>query len=69
MKKNSTLGGSRVRQRLVALGLLGSALLSFPVLGLPLGEIGGIPAAYLYVFGVWAALIALAAWGTERRVN
>lgn len=69
MKKNSTLGGSRVRQRLAALGLLGSALLSFPVLGLPLGELGGIPVAYLYVFGVWAALIALAAWGAERRMN
>ena len=63
------MGGSRVRQRLAALGLLGSALLTYPVLGLPAGDVAGIPAAYLYVFGVWAALIALAAWGAERQVN
>jgi len=26
----------------------------------------GIPAIYLYVFGVWAAVIALMAWIIER---
>ena len=56
-----------MRQRLAALGLLGSALLTYPVLGLPAGDVAGIPAAYLYVFGIWAALIVLAALGAERR--
>ena len=61
------MGGSRVRQRLAALGLLGSALLTYPVLGLPAGKVAGNPAAYLYVFGIWAALNVLAALGAERR--
>ena len=55
------------RQRLAALGLLGVPLLTNPLLNLPSGEWGGIPATYLYLFGVWAGLIALAAWVAERR--
>ena len=54
------------RQRLAALGLLGAPLLTYPLLSLPSGEFGGIPATYLYLFGVWAGLIALAAWVAER---
>lgn len=54
------------RQRLAALGLLGAPLLTYPLLSLPSGEFGGIPAPYLYLFGVWAGLIALAAWVAER---
>ena len=54
------------RQRLAALGLLGPPLLTYPLLSLPSGEFGGIPATYLYLFGVWAGLIALAAWVAER---
>ena len=55
------------RQRLAALGQLGVPLLTYPLLSLPGGEWGGIPATYLYLFGVWAGLIALAAWVAERR--
>ncbi|MFZ2266589.1 MAG: hypothetical protein WAV95_03340 [Azonexus sp.] len=53
------------RQRLTALGLLGIPLLTYPLLGLASGDWGGIPAAYLYLFGVWLGLIALAAVVTE----
>lgn len=55
------------RQRLTALGLLGIPLLSYPLLGLAGGSWGAIPAAYLYLFGVWLGLIALAAIVTEGR--
>jgi hypothetical protein len=56
-----------IRQRLAALSLLGVPLLTYPLLSLPSGTWGGIPATYLYLFGVWAGLIALAAWVAERR--
>lgn len=58
---------SPTRQRLAALGLLGLPLLSYPLLGLPNGQWAGIPAIYLYLFGVWAGLIALAASVAERK--
>ncbi|MBK9785433.1 MAG: hypothetical protein IPP59_15355 [Betaproteobacteria bacterium] len=58
---------SPVRQRLAALGLLGVPLLTYPLLSLPGGNLAGIPATYFYLFGVWAGLIALAAWVAERR--
>jgi hypothetical protein len=56
-----------LRQRLAALGLLGIPLLTYPMLGLPNGELAGIPASYLYLFGVWTLLIVLAAAVAERR--
>ncbi len=56
-----------MRQRLAALGLLGVPLLTYPLLSLPTGEIAGIPASYLYLFGVWTLLIVLAAMVAERR--
>ena len=55
-----------LRQRLAALGLLGLPLLMFPLVALPEGDSGGIPKLFLYLFGVWAVLIALAAWVAER---
>lgn len=55
------------RQRLAALGLLGIPLLTYPLLSLPGGSLGGMPASYLYLFGVWAGLIGLAAWVAEKR--
>jgi hypothetical protein len=54
-------------QRLAALGLLGIPLLTYPLLGLPGGSWNGIPAGFLYLFGVWILLIALAAGIAERR--
>ena len=56
-----------MRQRLAALGLLGVPLLTYPLISLPKGEIAGIPASYLYLFGVWMLLILLAAVVAERR--
>lgn len=55
-------------QRLVAVFLLGCVLVNYPVLSVfdPAGTRGGIPVLYLYVFGVWAAVIALMAWIIER---
>ena len=62
MRRNTSL-----RQRLTATGLLGIPLLTFPMLSLPNGEVAGIPASYLYLFGVWTLLIGLAAVVAERR--
>ena len=56
-----------IRQRLAALGLLGIPLLTYPLLGLPEGRLDGIPTGYLYLFGVWVGLIAVAAWVAERQ--
>ncbi len=58
---------SPTRQRLAALGLLGIPLFTYPLLSLPDGGVNGIPASWLYLFGVWSGLIALAAWVAERR--
>lgn len=49
------------RQRLAALGLLGVPLLGYPFLTLPDGEWAALPAIFVYLFGVWAGLIAAAA--------
>ncbi len=51
---------------MAALALLGVPLLTYPLLSLPGGSLLGMPAGYLYIFGVWAGLIALAAWVAER---
>ncbi len=58
---------NQIRQRLAGLGLLGVPLLTYPILGLPDGTFHGIPMSYLYLFGVWGGLIAMAAWVAERR--
>lgn len=52
---------SPVRQRLAALGLVAIPLLTFPLLSLPQGEWFGMPAAYAYLFGVWALVVGIAA--------
>ena len=56
-------------QRLVALFLLGALLLNYPIFSLFAGStaVFGIPLLYIYVFVVWAALIALAALVVERK--
>ena len=58
---------SLTRQRLTFLGILGVVVLGFPVVGLPSGSWAGLPASYVYIFGVWAGLIGLAAWVGEGR--
>jgi hypothetical protein len=55
-------------QRLAALFLLGFLLLNYPLLDLFAGPsyVFGIPALYVYVFAVWALLIALMALAVEK---
>jgi len=55
-------------QRLAALFLLGFLLLNYPLLDLFAGpsHVLGIPALYVYVFAVWALLIALMALVVEK---
>jgi hypothetical protein len=50
-------------RRLVGLFLLGAVLFNYPILSLVNrdGLLFGIPILYLYLFGVWAALILLIA--------
>jgi hypothetical protein len=56
-------------KRLVAVFLLGTVLLNFPLLTVV--EAGrnlfGLPPLFLYLFGVWAGLIVLLALLVERR--
>lgn len=51
-------------ERLVALFALGCLVLTYPLMALfnRSGMVFGVPLLYAYLFGVWAALIALAAW-------
>ena len=60
---------SLTAQRLAALFLLGCVLFNWPLLALfnRSGEIFGIPLLYAFIFGAWAALIALMALVAERR--
>lgn len=50
--------------RLVALFVLGCLVLTYPLLALfnRSGTVFGVPLLYVYLFGVWAVLIGLAAW-------
>jgi hypothetical protein len=61
-------GTSLVAQRLAALFLLGCILFNFPILALfnRSGAVFGVPVLYAWLFGAWAALIALMAWVAER---
>ena len=56
-------------QRLIALFLLGALLLNYPIFSLFAGStlVFGVPLLYVYVFAVWALLIALVALVVERR--
>jgi hypothetical protein len=59
---------SRTREFLVALFLLGVLLFAPPLLLIfnKATRILGVPTLYLYLFAVWAALIALIALAVER---
>ncbi len=54
-------------QRCVAVCLLGALLFNYPFLALfnRAGQFLGIPIFYVYLFAVWAALIALLAYVVE----
>jgi hypothetical protein len=60
---------SRTRELLVALFVLGVVLLAPPLLIVfnKATRVLGVPTLYLYLFAVWAALIALVALAVERR--
>lgn len=55
-------------QRLVALFMLGCLVFSYPLLSLfnVGGTVAGIPVLFAYLFGVWAALIAMMILVVER---
>lgn len=55
------------RQRLAALAWVGAPLLTYPLLALPEGVWGGLPAPYVYLFAVWGGLLGMAAWIVERK--
>jgi hypothetical protein len=58
------LDDARLSQRLILLAVLGALLLNFPVLAIFASQrllLGGVPALYVYLFVVWAAIIA-GAW-------
>ena len=54
------------RDRLVGLFILGVVLFNPPVLNLFGGTVFGLPALYLYLFVVWALIIAAVAFVAER---
>jgi hypothetical protein len=60
--------GGMTGQRLIALFLLGCLLLNYPLFALFAGpaDLFGIPLLYVYIFFVWALLIALMALVVER---
>jgi hypothetical protein len=62
---------SRTRELLVALFLFGVLLLAPPLLLIfnQPTRILGVPILYLYLFAVWAALIALVAFVVERTAD
>ncbi len=59
----------RHRDRMIGLFLLAAALFNPPLLGLfgVEGRVLGVPALYVWVFGLWAAVIALAALAGRTR--
>jgi len=52
---------ARLAERAGAVGLFGAALFNEPLIAAFNGAVAGVPALFLYVFGVWALLIALLA--------
>ena len=63
------MGAGLKGQRLIALFLLGCLLFNYPLFSLFAGpaHVLGVPVLYVYVFFVWALLIALMAVVVERR--
>ncbi|WP_148294275.1 hypothetical protein [Azospirillum sp. B506] len=60
---------NRYRDRMIGLFLLAAALFNPPLLGLfgVEARILGVPALYAWAFGIWAAVIALAALAGRAR--
>jgi hypothetical protein len=58
----------RRRDLLAVCFVLGSALLVWPLLSIPNRPVLvlGVPALVLYLFAVWAAIVAVLAWAARR---
>jgi hypothetical protein len=58
----------RRRDLLAVCFALGSALLVWPLLSIPNRPVLllGVPVLVLYLFGVWAAIVAVLAWAARR---
>ena len=56
------------RDLLATCFVLGSALLLWPLLSIPnrLVLVAGVPALVLYLFAVWAVIVAVLAWAARR---
>jgi len=56
------------RDLLAACFVLGSALLVWPLLSIPNRPVlvAGVPALVLYLFAVWAVIVAVLAWAARR---
>ncbi|SMF81924.1 hypothetical protein SAMN02982917_5257 [Azospirillum oryzae] len=67
--RNPGRSPGRHRDRMIGLFLLAAALFNPPLLGLfgVEGRVLGVPALYVWVFGLWAAVIALAALAGRTR--
>jgi hypothetical protein len=54
------LGDAQLSQRLILLAVVGALLLNFPLLAIFASQrvmLAGVPALYVYLFAVWAAII------------
>ena len=58
----------KAKELLAACFVLFTALLVWPLLSIPnrLTLIAGVPALVLYLFAVWAAIVAVLAWAARR---
>jgi hypothetical protein len=58
----------KAKELLGACFVLFTALLVWPLLSIPnrLVLVAGIPALALYLFGVWAAIVAVLVWAARR---
>jgi hypothetical protein len=58
----------RPRELLPACFLVFTVLLIWPLLSIPNRPVlvGGVPALVLYLFGVWAVVVAVLAWAAHR---
>ena len=61
-------GSGRTRDLLAACFVLHTALLVWPLLTIANKPrlIAGVPALVLYLFGVWAVIVAVLAWAARR---
>lgn len=55
---------ARLRERLIALAVIGALLFNYPLLSIAAveGRLFGLPVFYLYLFTVWLGVIALVAF-------